>query len=610
MATIPRTYLITSKEGLLHIPPENGQIIALYDADGMYYVAPDDGTPTGDPVLRQMSGVKVVDTLPSASSSDARTDILYANTTDSTISVLVGDSWQFVANYVIDTNVTTDTSNGKFYITGTPNIADDDNGTLLKNANAYIDNGLIYGTLKGNADTATSATKATNDSNDNNIAATYYADVSFNVSTHKLLMTCGDGVTSKDVTIPDTTYNVFSSSENGLTPKTSTVAPSDTTDLILTGSGWLNKANVSVGSATTATTATSATSATTATTATSAGSATNDSNNNPIVSTYFASAAYVDATHEVEFTCGDSTTSSSVTLPVFSQSYAGLVPAASTAGDADKFLRGNGTWAALAVSNYQGATASTDGIAGSVPPALAGEQDYYFKGDGTWGTTFAEGVSGLVPAPTSADANKFLTGNGTWGTPTSTDTTDTTGASNDIVNNLYLTGSRTQQSAGLETTGLATYTNQYVYISGSRLYQSDGAATPSSVAVVDVSSTQALTNKSYEGYTLGDACEATLATTVAQNSNVPTNSAVITYVNGRVSQIQNDISAKASNVVVAPIYDNTQTYAIDDWCMYDDGNGALLYRCTTAVTTAEDFDDTKWTSMNLIDAIKYLIVNS
>lgn len=50
-----------------------------------------------------------------------------------------------------------------------------------------------------------------------------------------------------------------------------------------------------------------------------------------------------------------------------------------------------------------------------------------------------------------------------------------------------------------------------------------------------------------------------------------------------------DVSAILSNF--APDYDNTSTYAVDDYVIYN----KLLYVCTTAVDTAEDFDSNKWT---------------
>ena len=42
-------------------------------------------------------------------------------------------------------------------------------------------------------------------------------------------------------------------------------------------------------------------------------------------------------------------------------------------------------------------------------------------------------------------------------------------------------------------------------------------------------------------------------------------------------------------------YVNTRTYAVGEYCIYE----KQLYKCTTAVTSAEDFDSNKWTLTNV-----------
>lgn len=42
-------------------------------------------------------------------------------------------------------------------------------------------------------------------------------------------------------------------------------------------------------------------------------------------------------------------------------------------------------------------------------------------------------------------------------------------------------------------------------------------------------------------------------------------------------------------------YDNTQTYAVGAYCIYNN----KLYKCTTAVSSAEDFDSSKWAEVNI-----------
>lgn len=54
----------------------------------------------------------------------------------------------------------------------------------------------------------------------------------------------------------------------------------------------------------------------------------------------------------------------------------------------------------------------------------------------------------------------------------------------------------------------------------------------------------------------------------------------------------NQVRSQAALDDIAPEYDATATYSVGDYVIYN----KTLYRCTTAVTTAEAFDDTKWTA--------------
>lgn len=45
----------------------------------------------------------------------------------------------------------------------------------------------------------------------------------------------------------------------------------------------------------------------------------------------------------------------------------------------------------------------------------------------------------------------------------------------------------------------------------------------------------------------------------------------------------------------APAYDNTATYAVGDLCTYQ----GKVYQCSSAIETAEDFDNTKWTGIDV-----------
>lgn len=52
-----------------------------------------------------------------------------------------------------------------------------------------------------------------------------------------------------------------------------------------------------------------------------------------------------------------------------------------------------------------------------------------------------------------------------------------------------------------------------------------------------------------------------------------------------------------ANQNIAEDYDETETYVVGDYVTY---NG-LLYKCVTAVATAENFDPTKWTHVVVTD---------
>ena len=132
-----------------------------------------------------------------------------------------------------------------------------------------------------------------------------------------------------------------------------------------------------------------------------------------------------------EFVIPDKDTTYDVmTAPTSTQAgTSGLVPAPG-AGDAKKFLMGDGSWglpSVNGVAQFVGATAESDGENGVVPAPLTGQQDMFLKGDGTWGTpentTYSEmtgatsvnpGKSGLVPAPLASTTDKFLSNRGEW----------------------------------------------------------------------------------------------------------------------------------------------------------------------------------------------------
>ena len=63
----------------------------------------------------------------------------------------------------------------------------------------------------------------------------------------------------------------------------------------------------------------------------------------------------------------------------------------------------------------------------------------------------------------------------------------------------------------------------------------------------------------------------------------------------QVQDIQNNLEQKANQEAIANLYDNTATYSVWDIVVY----GWDRYVCSTAVETAEEFDSTKWTKINV-----------
>ena len=589
MATIPRTYLTTSKSTLDDIPLKNGQVISVYDSDAMYYdisASGDSDSDANDIVRRKISGVRVITTdhLPESPMQD----ILYVYIGDHgtlpsgdplyDLRIWENNSWYIVASNNIDANVQTDLSNDKFYIVGTSESGDAAVSTLLKNIGVYIESGKINGTLvgnlEGNADTATSAVLAQRATNDN--ASTpkpitgYIHDLSSDATTNfgsTITITKGDGTVSA-IRVSDTKYGVFTSSTAGLVSGTNTTVSSDSTNLLLSGSGWIDKDDIVMPAA---------------------DSASKDGLGQNIADTYIKTLSYNTSTELLTVTYGDDDTLTvsipDTTYSVFTTSANGLVPMASGTGTTGKFLRGDATWqSAITPSDIFAGT-----TAGLVPASTSGVNEKFLRSDGTWFGTFDNDEDGLVPKTNTAQATDILHANGTWSAET--DTKNTAGStqitSTQAQSPLYLIGAESQAA------NPQTYSDVKVYAQGNKLYSNNAE-------VVNLSDSQALTNKSYNGYTLASACELTAGTSVTNdNTSTPTGAAVITYVSNRINSVQQDIDAKTDQTVVAPIYDDTATYPIGSYVMYDDDNGAKLYKCTTAVTTAQAFDPTKWATLTV-----------
>ena len=172
--------------------------------------------------------------------------------------------------------------------------------------------------------------------------------------------------------------------------------------------------------------------------------------------------------------------------------------------------------------------------------SIEGKVITYTKTDGTTGTlttqdtnttysvmfgasSSADGKSGLVPQPTKGNQGKYLRGDGTWAVPT--DTKNTAGSTNSS-SKLFLIGA-TSQSASAQT-----YSNANVYVLATTVGDGAKAKTyynlySNGIQVVNLSDPQALSNKTYNGYTLGAACakgvtDSTSAGAISTGANLVT----------------------------------------------------------------------------------------
>ena len=144
--------------------------------------------------------------------------------------------------------------------------------------------------------------------------------------------------------------------------------------------------------------------------------------------------------------------------------------------------------------------------------------------------------SGNKHIPSGGSSGQFLKwisdGTATWSSITDTDTKNTAGSTNSS-SKLFLVGATSQ------ATNPQTYSHDTAYVG------TDGHLYSDSKQVVNLSGSQSLTNKTYNGYTLGAACAKGVATSVASgNTSLVTSGAVYTAINdtiGVVNTILNSI---------------------------------------------------------------------
>lgn len=175
----------------------------------------------------------------------------------------------------------------------------------------------------------------------------------------------------------------------------------------------------------------------------------------------------------------------------------------------------------VTAGNYKSVTVNATGhvTAGENPTTLAG-----------YGITDAKIASGVITlgsntitpltSASTLDATKL---SGTIPSGCYTDTKNTAG-STDSSSKLFLIGATSQ------TASSQTYSQDTAYIG------TDGKLYSNSKEVVNLSDTQALTNKTYNGYTLAAASAKAVDTSISAGSssaNLPTSAAVATFVEGK-----------------------------------------------------------------------------
>lgn len=60
------------------------------------------------------------------------------------------------------------------------------------------------------------------------------------------------------------------------------------------------------------------------------------------------------------------------------------------------------------------------------------------------------------------------------------------------------------------------------------------------------------------------------------------------------------IFEKVENGYIGDVYDPTQTYAVGDYCIYNN----TLYRCNTAIATAEAWNSAHWTATSIASELE------
>ena len=559
----PRKYISTKFAELGTIGVAAGNVIALSDTDAIYYDIPSDlNNIHGEVIRRKASSLVFVGSegLPDKGCPE----VIYVKKDDWDIEVPGSspkphyssyiwsdelDTWVEISNNDGDSLVKVDeVGQGEMiYFTGskTSVISDDKSESLVKNPNIYLTsiNGVytLNSDISGNAKTATNAEHA----DVANVAINAQKDID-------------------DRPIDNYIYGVKQDSTDGhiislqrgngeyLPPITTidttyTVFDNDTDGLVP------KTENTVIEDATNLVLTGSGWLASNKLEPDVSNSAINDNLSQPISDTYIKGLSLSGAT--LTYTIGNGN-SEQIELPIehydeYTGTQAGLVPA--NGGGVNRYLSGTGTWEIL--------------------PGYAVFPD-------------TEGLPGLVPYPAQGTpSSNVLSASGEWIAVSSSISSE-----NLESQKLFLVGA-TEQTADSVT----PYSNVGVYIEDGVLHSDD-----KQVATLD--GTESLTNKTYEGYVLGNACSKTVTPIISSSTDsdsLPTVGAITSY-------IQSTVPTPDSIVTVGQIaneFGTISTIVNGDYCMYQ----GQLYRCIKPTTDASEFIDDDWTAVTVMGEIVRLI---
>lgn len=75
---------------------------------------------------------------------------------------------------------------------------------------------------------------------------------------------------------------------------------------------------------------------------------------------------------------------------------------------------------------------------------------------------------------------------------------------------------------------------------------------------------------------------------------------MINWQNGTTPINETNMNKLVQEDMITDAYSSLQTYAVGDYCIYEN----TLYKCTTAITTAENWNSAHWTAVTVTDEIK------